>query len=177
MQYILQIFLKIYKTLCIIFYSSFSVPYTTRRVSSHFQDWLCCNVFRSIMVLFPILTPTRIADLISILLVISNKKGYRKELFKLIFSVSFLLTSAVSSRRTPFYMPLKNGVVLDYRLLWSLTSTSCAPPSTMEVAETRVSFAFFWSSGMFKAPQLHIVERILLSVVIRLSCKEPAYGT
>ena len=41
----------------------------------------------------------------------------------------------------------------------SLRMTSWAPPSTMEVAETMVSLAFFCSSGMVSAPQLHMVER------------------
>ena len=56
----------------------------------------------------------------------------------------------------------------------SFWMTSWAPPSTMEVAETRVSFAFCWNSGIFSAPQLHIVERTLLSVRATLSFRRPA---
>ena len=46
----------------------------------------------------------------------------------------------------------------------SLRITSCAPPSTMDVDDTRVSFAFSWSSEMVSEPQLQNVERILASV-------------
>ena len=56
----------------------------------------------------------------------------------------------------------------------SFRSTSCAPPSTMLVAETSVSFAFACNSGMESAPQLHIVERTLESVSPTLSLSEPA---
>ena len=52
--------------------------------------------------------------------------------------------------------------------------TSWAPPSTMEVADTRVSLAFCWNSGMFSAPQLHMVERTLLRVRATLSFRRPA---
>ena len=56
----------------------------------------------------------------------------------------------------------------------SLSRTSWAPPSTMEVAETRVSLAFSRNSGMVRAPQLHMVERILDRVVAIPSAEEPA---
>ena len=57
---------------------------------------------------------------------------------------------------------------------WSLSTTSCAPPSTMLTEDTSVSFAFFCSSGIVSAPQLHIVERTLLSVRFTLSFRLPA---
>ena len=56
----------------------------------------------------------------------------------------------------------------------SLRMTSWAPPSTMEVAETRVSLAFCWNSGMVSAPQLHMVDFTLLSVIATLSFRLPA---
>ena len=52
--------------------------------------------------------------------------------------------------------------------------TSWAPPSTMETAETRVSFAPFWKSGMLMKPQLHIVALTLYREASTLSCREPA---
>ena len=58
----------------------------------------------------------------------------------------------------------------------SFRRTSCAPPSTMETAETSVKRAFCWSSGMVSAPQLHMVERTLASVICTLSERRPAYG-
>ncbi len=58
--------------------------------------------------------------------------------------------------------------------VFSLSTTSWAPPSTMLVAETKVSLAFFWSSGMVTAPQLHMVWRTLLRVRATLSWREPA---
>ena len=58
--------------------------------------------------------------------------------------------------------------------VFSFSITSCAPPSTMEVADTSVSLAFFWSSGMVSAPQLHMVERTLLRVRPTLSFRLPA---
>ena len=45
------------------------------------------------------------------------------------------------------------------------------------VAETRVIFAFFCSSGMVRAPQLHMVDFTLLRVRLTLSFKLPAYAT
>ena len=44
----------------------------------------------------------------------------------------------------------------------------------LETELTSVSLAFSCSSGMDRAPQLHMVERILLRVTLRLSCREPA---
>ena len=61
--------------------------------------------------------------------------------------------------------------------LESLRITSWAPPSTMDVAETRVSLAFSWSSGIERAPQLHMVDLTLLSDMVTLSWRGPAYGT
>ena len=52
--------------------------------------------------------------------------------------------------------------------------TSWAPPSTMLTEDTRVSLAFFWSSGMVSAPQLHMVERIFDRVCRTLSESLPA---
>ena len=45
---------------------------------------------------------------------------------------------------------------------------------SVDVADTRVILAFAWSSEIDSEPQLHIVERTLLSVRVTLSCKEPA---
>ena len=59
----------------------------------------------------------------------------------------------------------------------SFSTTSWAPPSTMDVDETMVSFAFSCSSGMVSAPQLHIVDFTFDSVRSTLSFSEPAYGT
>ena len=56
----------------------------------------------------------------------------------------------------------------------SLSRTSCAPPSTMETEDTRVSFALSRSSSMVSAPQLHMVERTLERVVAMPSDREPA---
>lgn len=62
-----------------------------------------------------------------------------------------------------------------YRIgLLSLSTTSCAPPSTMLVEEISVIFAFFWSSGMVRQPQLHMVERTLERESSTLSFKLPA---
>ena len=58
--------------------------------------------------------------------------------------------------------------------LLSFWMTSCAPPSTMEVAETRVSTAFSCSSGMVRAPQLHMVDLTLARVMATLSFRLPA---
>ena len=55
--------------------------------------------------------------------------------------------------------------------------TSCAPPSTILVEETSVSFALSRNSGRLSAPQLHMVERILERVVSTFSLSGPAYGT
>lgn len=62
-------------------------------------------------------------------------------------------------------------------ILLSFNTTSWAPPSTILTDDTRVSLALLWNSGMLKAPQLHMVERTLLSVMLRLSWRLPAYGT
>lgn len=56
----------------------------------------------------------------------------------------------------------------------SFRMTSCEPPSTMLVADTSVIFALSRSSPKVSAPQLHIVERILLSEMRRLSRRGPA---
>ena len=61
-----------------------------------------------------------------------------------------------------------------FTVVLSRSITSCAPPSTMEVADTRVSLAFCWSSGMVSAPQLHMVERTLERVSPTLSFRLPA---
>ncbi len=55
-----------------------------------------------------------------------------------------------------------------------LVMTSCAPPSTILVAETNVITAFFCNSGIVSAPQLHIVDFILATVVFTLSLSLPA---
>ncbi|MDQ9825833.1 hypothetical protein RFZ44_21250, partial [Acinetobacter sp. 163] len=54
---------------------------------------------------------------------------------------------------------------------------SCAPPSTIEVADTNVIFAFFCSSGIVSSPQLHIVDLTFCSDCLTLSLSLPAYGT
>ena len=59
-------------------------------------------------------------------------------------------------------------------LVVSFSSTSWAPPSTMETEDTRVSLALSRSSGMDRAPQLHMVERILARVVAMPSARDPA---
>ena len=56
----------------------------------------------------------------------------------------------------------------------SFKMTSCEPPSTMLVEDTSVIFALSRSSLRLSAPQLHIVERILLSEMWMLSRREPA---
>ncbi len=72
------------------------------------------------------------------------------------------------SRRLAYCFQRRKPCVL------SLSSTSCAPPSTMLTELTRVSFAFSRSSAISSAPQLHMVERILASVISRLWCRLPA---
>ena len=62
---------------------------------------------------------------------------------------------------------LKEGVV-------SFWMTSWAPPSTMLVEETSVRTAFSCSSGIVRAPQLHMVWRTLLRVSATLSFRLPA---
>lgn len=57
------------------------------------------------------------------------------------------------------------------------TITSCAPPSTIDVAETSVILPSSFSCLRFVTPQLHIVDFILPSVRSRLDLSEPAYGT
>ena len=52
--------------------------------------------------------------------------------------------------------------------------TSWAPPSTIEVAETRVSLASRCRSGMLITPQLHMVDLTLYREASTLSCREPA---
>ena len=52
--------------------------------------------------------------------------------------------------------------------------TSWLPPSTMEVEDTTVSRAFSCSSGMVSAPQLHMVDFTLYSVVCTPSASGPA---
>ena len=64
-----------------------------------------------------------------------------------------------------------------YKFLLSFSKTSCAPPSTILVAETRVNLAFFCNSGILRAPQLHIVDLTLAKEAFTLSFNEPAYGT
>ena len=55
-----------------------------------------------------------------------------------------------------------------------LSTTSCAPPSTMLTEDTSVSRAFSCSSWMVSAPQLHMVERTFASVCWTLSESLPA---
>ena len=74
--------------------------------------------------------------------------------------------------------PLDSGScnlqLLPPELVVSFKSTSWAPPSTMDTELTSVSFAFSRSSGMVSAPQLHMVERTLASVVAMPSLRAPA---
>lgn len=58
--------------------------------------------------------------------------------------------------------------------LLSFWITSCAPPSTMLVAETNVRTAFFCSSGIVSAPQLHMVDLTLANDIATLSFSVPA---
>ena len=67
--------------------------------------------------------------------------------------------------------PLRRYLIV---VLVSFWITSWAPPSTMLVAETRVSLAFCWNSGMVRAPQLHMVDLTLLRVRATLSFRRPA---
>ena len=55
-----------------------------------------------------------------------------------------------------------------------LSTTSWLPPSTMLVEDTTVRRAFSYSSGMVRAPQLHMVLRTLYRVVFTPSAREPA---
>src|SRR5699024_7863024 len=55
-----------------------------------------------------------------------------------------------------------------------LRMTSWLAPSTMEVEDTTVRRAFCCSSGMESAPQLHMVDRTLYSVVCTPSASGPA---
>ena len=57
------------------------------------------------------------------------------------------------------------------------TITSCAPPSTIDVADTSVILPSSFSCFRFVTPQLHIVDFILPSVRSRFDLSEPAYGT
>ena len=85
---------------------------------------------------------------------------------------------------TNYLFPLKKQachqtgllVLPDYLsvVFFSLRMTSWAPPSTMDVAETRVILAFCCSSGMVRAPQLHMVDLILLVVFSTFSLSGPA---
>lgn len=59
----------------------------------------------------------------------------------------------------------------------SFRRTSWAPPSTMEVGETMVSFAFSLNCSSVRDPQLHIVLLIFERDNWTLSCNGPAYGT
>ena len=79
-----------------------------------------------------------------------------------------------SPRRGGFRCGFGNAQSRRLAAALSFSRTSWAPPSTMEVAETRVSLAFSRSSGMVRAPQLHMVERILASVVAIPSDSAPA---
>ena len=71
---------------------------------------------------------------------------------------------------------LQSSLLFIYFTVWLLSfwMTSCAPPSTMLVAETSVIFAFSCSSLIVSAPQLHIVDLTLLSDRATLSLRLPA---
>ncbi len=71
--------------------------------------------------------------------------------------------------RNPCHIP-----AYERKAFVSFSTTSCAPPSTMEVEDTRVSLAFSWNSGMERAPQLHMVERTFAKETVTLSFREPA---
>ena len=60
------------------------------------------------------------------------------------------------------------------RIYLFLRVTSWAPPSTMETAETRVSFASLCRSGMVVTPTLHMVDLTLYREASTLSCRGPA---
>ena len=57
---------------------------------------------------------------------------------------------------------------------WVFSTTSWYPPSTMEVADTRVSRALAWRSGMVVTPQLHMVDLTLYRLLATLSFRGPA---
>ena len=88
-------------------------------------------------------------------------------------------TSGTIPKRLPIpYSSSFRQTVLNNQLLpgltESLSSTSCAPPSTIETEDTSVSRAFSRSCSIVSAPQLHMVERILASVVSTPSANAPA---
>ena len=66
------------------------------------------------------------------------------------------------------------GILIYTGWLVDLSTTSCAPPSTMETLLTSVSLAFSCSSGIVSAPQLLMVLRTLESVSWTLSLRGPA---
>ena len=94
----------------------------------------------------------------------------------------------VSTHQIEYHANKKGGVATSLILLCiSLTAeiyfcacftiTSCAPPSTIDVAETSVILPSSFSCFRFVTPQLHIVDFILPSVRSRFDLSEPAYGT
>ena len=95
-------------------------------------------------------------------------------------SLSALMQNSIAMSRCLFSQPWEHRAYAlqeSYFLgisLESLSKTSCAPPSMIEVDETSVSLAFCCSSLMLKAPQLHMVEVILPSDSCTLSFSGPA---
>ena len=77
---------------------------------------------------------------------------------------------AVSRKTAP---NAKTRIVVFFYAL-SFKMTSWAPPSMMLVEDTNVIFAFFCRSSIESVPQLHIVERTLLSVPNKLLFILPA---
>lgn len=70
---------------------------------------------------------------------------------------------------TPVFMFIYFYLLLFPREFCSLSTTSCAPPSTILTEDTRVSLALSCNSEIESAPQLHIVERTFARVIARLS--------
>ena len=85
---------------------------------------------------------------------------------------SFLWASKEMNTTVPLALPSKTHT--EVWPLFSLRMTSCAPPSMILVEDTSVSLAFCCNSLMLSAPQLHMVERILLSVRSTFSLSGPA---
>ena len=85
--------------------------------------------------------------------------------FCVIFSITATVIRSAEIPKTVSYFSVP---------LLSLWMTSWAPPSTILVAETRVSLAFSWNSGMVSAPQLHMVDLTLRMVLATFSFRGPA---
>lgn len=95
-----------------------------------------------------------------------KRRKVRKKLsdFRITSQATFFRSSLKNFQREKVRTDFRPDFLLlvIYRLLLvSRSTTSWAPPSTMEVEEIRVSLACFCRSGMVRTPQLHMVERTL----------------